>query len=657
MKKISLLFCLLIVFASMMHAANYPHYVLALTETTGIENNPDYLDLRPNDVDRHMYLWESTLTGTTETDSPFEGAYYSKFVVKNGWCGLGFINDQPIDFATFAHNDFILHFAIKTTATCPLFLKLESGGYPGYGRVNLTGKYAIPRDGEWHRIEIPMTAFYASGLRWKGNLSGKNFFTLISESSTSGQEISLDAIYFHCGTRLDGTTYTPDIPGEISPSYPSYYYVASETGLDGNNVVDLRPNDMTRFLYVWENTAAAAPATGEAYEGGQFSNLKTSATMTWFGFGVVSESPVDFTPFTKQKYTLQFALKTTSLMPLFVKLEGLNNSSAICYLSGEYDFRRDGKWHLIQIPMDVFLNQGLDWNGSITKNNYFTLISEKTEKNAEIAFDAIRFKAGDPEVITEDPLTPPEVLPEKIIVATETTNIENDTRFLDLRPNDTDKFMYVWENTATGIAQDGPAFEGAQYPNLKINSTWFGFGFTNITPVDFSCFAFKDYILHFALKTTAIMPMFVLLEGRGEAQVNLNGNYALPRDGQWHEINIPMSEFFNQGLIWDAPMANKNYFSLVSQLSVPGTTIAFDDIYFYQDPNSAVRNTVEDKLQLILRGSILHIQNVDNHLINIYNMQGISLYKGVSGEISIARFPAGIYIAKVGDMTKKFIIK
>lgn len=657
MKKHSILLICLLAFASWMYAVDYPRFVLALTETEGVANNPDYIDMRPNDLDKHMYLWESTLSGTTETDSPYEGAIYSKFVVNSGWCGLGFINDEPVDFSTFAHNDFILHFAIKTTAGCPLFIKLESGGYPGFGRVNMTGKYDFPRDGQWHRIEIPMSAFYASGLIWKGNTSGKNIFTLISESSTAGQVISLDAVYFHCGTRLDGTTYTSDMPDETDPANPSYYYVASETGLDGNNVVDLRPDDMNRFLYVWENTAVQAPATGAAYEGAQYANLRTSASMAWFGFGVVSNNPVDFTPFTKQKYTLQFALKTTSLMPLFVKLEGLNGTSAVCYLSGNYDFRRDGAWHLIQIPMADFLNQGLDWNGMVSAKNYFSLISEKVENNVEIGFDAIRFKAGDPEDVNDDDLTPPDVLPEKILVATETTNIGNDSRFLDLRPNDLDKFMYVWENTATGIAQDGVAFEGAQFSNLSINSTWFGFGFSSLTPIDLSCFAFKDYILHFALKTTAIMPMFVLLEGRGEAQVNLSGSHAFPRDGAWHEINIPMSEFFNQGLVWDSPMANKNYFSLVSQLSVPGTTIAFDDIYFYQDPASAVKNLDKDNFSFYVRNNILHVRNNENLPVEIFNVQGVRLYKGISNEIALTSFSSGVYILKKGDVSRKFIKK
>lgn len=654
MKKFSFLFSFIITFASVIQAKDYPHYALALTER--LVNNPaDYLDLSPNDVDRHMYLWESTLDGSSETDSPYEGNSYSKFTVKSAWCGLGMISDLPIDFSTFAHNNFVLHFAIKSTANIPLFIKLESGGYPGNGVVKLTGKYNFTRDNNWHVIEIPLSAFFAAGVRWNGNVSNKNYFTIISEKSTPGQVFCLDDVYFHSGTRLDGTTYT-DTYAEPTPTNPNNYYVAYET-LNTENSVDLRPDNVTRHLYVWENTATEGPASGDAYEGGQFASLKLSATLKWFGFGVVSDNTVDFSPFTKQKYTLQVALRTTSLMPLFIKLEGLNGTTAVCYLSGKYDFKRDDQWHLIQIPMADFLNQGLDWNGTISKNNYFSLISEKSESGAVINFDAIRFIAGEPEAIVVDPVTPPAIIPERILIATEYGFDPTDPKILDLRPNNVDKFMYVWENTATGVAQDGLAFEGGENPNLKINSAWFGFGFVNTTPVDFSFFAFKNYILHFAVKTNAIMPLVILLEGRGEARLNLSGNYAVARDGEWHEVNIPMSEFFNQGLVWDSQMANKNFFSLYSELSKPGDVFAFDDIYYYLDPVQSVKNTNQDIFKIFQDGKTLRIANQKNQQINIYNLQGVNMYKGVSQNISIEKFPKGVYIVKVGSATNKFIIR
>ena len=639
-------------------ANTLPKYVIVAAEHSNIENNPNYLDLRPNDVDRHMYLWENMASGTTETDTPFEGASYSKFVVKGGWFGIGFVNDLPIDFSTFAQNDFILHFVLKTTANCPLFVKLESGGYPGSAKINLQGRYDVPRDGKWHVVEIPMSAFFAQGLTWNGNMSGKNFFTLISEQSTPGQVISLDYVYFFAGVRDDGTVYKETI-GEVSPANPTWFVVASEHTDIANKpeYVDLRPNGSDINMYVWENTAVAAPATGTTFEGSQYANLTVTAPAGWFGFGFTNSAARDFSPFAKQKYTLHFAVKTTSLMPLFIKLEGLNGTTAVGYLTGKYDFSRDGKWHEIQIPMSAFFSQGLDWNGNMSGKVYFSLVSEKSDKNVELGFDAVWFRAGDP-VSTDPVVVPvdPSTLPDFVLVATEHTNIDNDPKYLDLRPNGTDINLNVWENTATGIAQEGLAYEGAQYSNLKINSTWFGFGFINTVNRDFTCFKYKNFILHFALKSTSNMPLFVKLEGRGEATVNLAGKYAFTRDGLWHKIEIPMSEFFNQGLVWDGPMANKNYFTLVSETAEPNATIGFDYVYFYADKSSALNTVNQEKLQILQNATSIHITNANNREITIYSIQGKVVYRGTSDIIATVSYPKGIYLAKAGSLITKFIL-
>ncbi|MDD3322079.1 MAG: hypothetical protein PHS59_11615 [Paludibacter sp.] len=659
MKNLNLLFLILsLAIAGNTLAVDYPKYVIVAAEHDNIATNPDYLDIRPNDADRHMYLWENTVTGSTQTDTPYEGANYTKLVVNSGWFGIGFISDNAIDFSTFAKNNFILHFAIKTTANCPLFVKLESGGYPGNGKVNLSGKYNVSRDGQWHVVEIPMSAFFAQGLIWNGNVTSKNYFTLISEQSTPGQVVNLDYVYFYAGTREDGTVYTESI-GEVSPSNPTWFLVASEhTDIASNTeYVDLRPNGSDINMYVWENTAAAAAATGTAFEGAQYANLNVLAPGGWFGFGFTNSVARDFSAFAKQKYTLQFAVKTTSLMPLFIKLEGLNSTSAVCYLMGDYDFARDGEWHQIQIPMSAFFGQGLDWNGNMSNKVFFSLVSEKADKNVELGFDAVWFKAGDP--TDTDPIIDPidlTTLPDTVLVATEHTNITNNTHYLDLRPNGVDINLNVWENTATGIDQIGTAYEGAQFSNLKINSNWFGFGFVNTTNRDFTCFAYKNFILHFALKTTSTMPLFVKLEGRGEATVNLTGNYSLARDGQWHVIEIPMSDFFSQGLIWDAPMANKNFFTLISETAEINATIGFDDVYFFADTQSAVNSVEQNKLQFYQSGSSIYVLNAENQEINIYNLQGVKVFSGVSNIISTSRFSKGIYILKVGSSTSKFIL-
>jgi hypothetical protein len=152
------------------------------------------------------------------------------------------------------------------------------------------------------------------------------------------------------------------------------------------------------------------------------------------------------------------------------------------------------------------------------------------------------------------------------------------------------------------------------------------------------------------------MPLFVKLEGRGEATVNLTGKYGFTRDGLWHKIEIPMSEFFNQGLVWDGLMANKNYFTLISETAEPNATIGFDYVYFYADKSSALSMVNQEKLQILQNATSIHIVNANNQVITIYSIQGKILYRGNSDIISTVNYPKGIYLAKVGPLTTKFIL-
>ena len=123
-----------------------PDYVVVAAEHQNIESNPQYMDLRPDDVTRHLYLWENTVVGETLTDSPYEGNEYTRLTVNSGWFGLGFISDAPLDLSVFQRKEMVLHFALRTTATCPLQVRLEGGAYPGTATINLTGLYDVPHD-------------------------------------------------------------------------------------------------------------------------------------------------------------------------------------------------------------------------------------------------------------------------------------------------------------------------------------------------------------------------------------------------------------------------------------------------------------------------------------------------------------------------------
>lgn len=640
-------------------AAEDPDYVIVSSEHQQIEGNSNYLDLRPYGDVRHLYIWENTATGETLTDTPYEGGEYLRLHVQSGWFGLGFISDEPVDMSVFSRKDMVLHFAIRTTATCPLAVQLEGGVTPGSARIGLSGLYDVPRDGQWHVVEIPVCAFQAAGLVWAGNVSGKNYFSLISEGSSAGNVIDLDYIYFHNGTREDGTEWT-GLDFQDSPTgCPTSYLIASEhTGVEGNpDLVDLRPDDVSRFLYVWENTAEDYANTDlEAFEGSQFSCLHIT-NAAWFGFGMASNTPIDMSALYKQPYYLRFAIATNSLMPLFIKLEGNNGTSAVVHLQGKYQFRRDGKWHVVQIPMTDFLYQGLDWKEPVTGKNYFSIVSEKATKDYLLSFDGVTIEAGEPQPVDDPrPEVDPSQLADYVLVATETGVVPEGKNVLDLRPNGSDINLYVWENTATeNPTTDGDAYEGSQYSSLKIQSNWFGFGIMNSAPYDFTCFQYKDFVFHIALRTQSTMPIQLRFDGLGSAIWQVDEKN-LPRDGQWHALEIPVADLFAQGLVWDGEQQGQNYFSLLSEAAESGATLDFDAAYFYSRGESSVGTLPADEGTLYYANGTLHAV-AENGALSVYGVTGRLVYQGEGGEVSVDGWQPGLYIARQGEQAVKFIIK
>ncbi|MFY0255514.1 Ig-like domain-containing protein [Chitinophaga sp. 30R24] len=103
--------------------------------------------------------------------------------------------------------------------------------------------------------------------------------------------------------------------------------------------------------------------------------------------------------------------------------------------------------------------------------------------------------------------------------------------------------LYLWNNI-TNITAPVP-YEGSQVWAFHANAgNWFGLGIAN-DPKNMSNFAGGS--LKLQLKTTSTTPFKIgIATGDGEGWVMFNrqnGEHGLVRDGQWHEVTIPISEF------------------------------------------------------------------------------------------------------------------
>ena len=178
---------------------------------------------------------------------------------------------------------------------------------------------------------------------------------------------------------------------------------------------------------------------------------------------------------------------------------------------------------------------------------------------------------------------------------------------MDLRPDDETKFLYVWEGTYEAGSTTGKNFfnlaEG--WVALTVGSVgWSGAGLcygTADSPMDLSAlydiYAHADeYVFHIAMKSTDDAAHCLILYGQdSEAKFGLGGSYvdngvtynsigSFDRDGEWHELELPMSKVIEAGVVYPETWKPTGGENLVAFLSggKAGVTLEYDAMYIYK---------------------------------------------------------------------------
>lgn len=172
----------------------------------------------------------------------------------------------------------------------------------------------------------------------------------------------------------------------------------------------------------------------------------------------------------------------------------------------------------------------------------------------------------------------------------------------DLRPDEATKFLYIWENTYSAGTSSGPNFyrEVDGWVSLIVgNVGWSGAGFNildlpslnRLAPVTADP---TGYFLHMGIKSKDNAVHVFGIDGQSSAKFaigatafNDNGTMIqaltdFPRDGEWHEIEIPISTLKANGLLFSSNNTEaKNTFWFLSG-GVPGVTLDLDAVFIYK---------------------------------------------------------------------------
>nr|WP_321453866.1 family 16 glycosylhydrolase [uncultured Carboxylicivirga sp.] len=141
----------------------------------------------------HIYIWSGTLSAL-EGGVPYDGVDQLYFKSGNaGWYGFGIFSDEALNLSHFANGT--LSLSLKTTSDNEFWFGIGgAAGTEGKITCNSLSDYNIDRDGEWHRVVIPMQTLIAQGLDLQ---ACGNVFML---GGASISDIAIDDVILTAGT-------------------------------------------------------------------------------------------------------------------------------------------------------------------------------------------------------------------------------------------------------------------------------------------------------------------------------------------------------------------------------------------------------------------------------------------------------------------------
>ncbi|MBB5212663.1 glycosyl hydrolase [Microbulbifer hydrolyticus] len=322
--------------------------------------------------------------------------------------------------------------------------------------------------------------------------------------------------------RLYANEYT-----ELEVASDSYYSGDFGIMTDTHPVLDAFDWGDKANLYIWNNMTSVAtnPAEGSTV-------LSYSvAAGDWWGMGLLHK---DYNMRNYAHGYLHFDAKVNSNVDIEVNMASTSGGDASVLLAegGEqYGLERDGEWHKVSIPLSQF--GGLDME---TIKTFFSVSGPAPSEDFEIAFDNI--------YLTES-------------VALEAPEYGNFGIFTETSANMTagnfgfgvNGDLYVWDETLT--LNTGDVREGNSALNLSSTGKgWFGLGLTAREGFNLTAFDNENAALHFSMRTSDQTEFRIGLKGGnvndiGQAWVSFKPGadpYGFVRDGQWHDIVIPMSD-------------------------------------------------------------------------------------------------------------------
>lgn len=316
-------------------------------------------------------------------------------------------------------------------------------------------------------------------------------------------------------------------------------------------------------LYIWNNMAEATPPTPS--EGSECWSFDINPG-TWYGMGVFLPNYRNMKNYSDGYLHFDMATTTTDDIKVGIK-SSVGDEFWIPMIDGgveDFGLVRDGEWHEVSIALNRFAN--IDFR---TVHQMFMIAGDPTSAT-NISIDDVWWEPSVPKQIPEMG---------NFGVYTETASNKTAGEYV----LGTDGNFFIWENTLVDGTQS--PYEGSESISLESAGglSWFGCAFTPNIKYNLTAFRYPQSKLHFALKTSSSTTFRVGMKsgnviGIGQKWITFEDGsdpYGFVRDGQWHVVEIPMSDFTTE----------VDLFEVAQLFEILGTrgsisNIEFDDICF-----------------------------------------------------------------------------
>ncbi|WP_188557579.1 Ig-like domain-containing protein [Hymenobacter glacieicola] len=499
--------------------------------------------------DANLYLWNNltNLAGAT----PFEGQEVLALRANAGsWFGFG-VDNQVKNLAAFANGS--LKFQFKTTYAGQFKFGMKSGA--GESWVDFpagSSKYGLVRDGQWHEVVLPLSAFN------NGDLAAvTQTFMFAGDAASSQADFYFDHIYYSGGVAANPAptvSLTSPAPEALITTPATLTLTANAADANGSVT---KVEFYSGFTLVGTATTAPYSATWPSVAPGTYTLtakatdnegvVTTSAPVTVFVAAPNNADPA---------VSLTAPTATTSFTtPATITLEA-NATDA------------DGSVYKVEF-----------YNGTTLLGTDFTSPHTYTWSGVAAGTYSLTAKVTDNGKRTTTSAAVSITVRSNVMAGPNFGVYTDNAQMTDKLALGQDANLYIWNNLSP-LASPTP-FEGPNVLALRASAgNWFGFGIANDIK---NLAAFKGGALKFQFKTTyGGQFKFGVKTGGAEGWVDFPAGatqFGLQRDGQWHEVSIPLQAFGNldwatleQALMFagDAPAAPADFY--------------FDNVYYNTQP-------------------------------------------------------------------------